>query len=112
MSSQHSWPEEVPVTGVRKCLDSVRFCWLMEYIPEGLCDFFSEPKPKWVLLLSCVQGIMQRLCLRLSCGGTSPQPLTHRENGVLDWAEPQGLRKTPVAKKGHKKATGFLLSSH
>lgn len=35
-----------------------------------------------------------------------------RENGVLDWAEHQGLRETPVAKKGHKEATGPLLSSH
>lgn len=77
--SQHNWPEKVPVTGVRKCLDSVRFCWLMEYIPEGLHGFFPEPKPKWVLLLACVQGIMQTLCLRLSCWGTSPQLLKHRD---------------------------------
>lgn len=60
-------------------------------------------------MLTCVQEIMQTLCLRLSCWGTIPQPLKHRETGGLGWAEHQGLRETLVAKKGHKEATGFLL---
>lgn len=52
-------PEEVPLTGMRKCLDSVRFCWLMEYIPEILQSFFPETRPKGVLLLTCVQGMLK-----------------------------------------------------
>lgn len=57
---------------MRKCLDSGRFCWLMEYIPEILQSFFPETRPKGVLLLTCVQGMLQTLCLRPSCWGTSP----------------------------------------
>lgn len=96
------------MTGVRKCLDSVRFCWL----PEGLRGFFPEPKPKWVLLLTCVEDHADTMSKTLMLGHQPSATKAQRENGVLDWDEHQGLRETPVAKKGHKEATGLLLASH
>lgn len=108
MSSPHGWPEDVPVAGMRKCLDSVRLCWLMEYIPGGLHPSMASSLSRGQVgaVAACVQGIMQTLCLSLSA------TKAHRENGGLGGVKHQGPRETPLGKKGRKEATGFLLSSH
>lgn len=80
---------------------------MTECILGVLCGFFLELRPKRVLSLrECADITPETFVL----GATSPHVLKHTQR--RGHAEQQGHRETPVAKKTHKEATGFLLSGH